>query len=242
MAAVASGPLWFQLYIYRDRRVTETLVRRAQDAGYQALCLTVDLPVLGVRERDIRNRFRLPEGVVLKNFLDVGLEHMPEDPTGSGLNAYFSKLQDPAVTWKDVEWLQSITSMPLLIKGILTREDARLALEHGCQGIIVSNHGGRQLDGTPAPIEVLQEIVDAVGGSVEVLVDGAFRRGTDVLKALSLGARAVLIGRPAIWGLAVGGEAGVLHVLQLLRDELDTAMALAGCPTIGSIGRHLVRR
>ena len=228
IAKVASGPLWFQLYIYHDLDTTVRLVRRAELAGYRALVLTVDTPRLGKRERDLRNGFSLPKHIRLANFT-----HDAWKGTLGGERA--------SITWKSLEWLKSLTSLPILLKGILTAEDALLAIEHGVAGIVVSNHGGRQLDSVPASIEVLSEITEAVAGQCEVYVDGGVRRGTDILKALGLGAQAVLIGRPPLWGLAAQGEEGVSHVLNILREELELAMILAGRPTIASIDRSIVR-
>ena len=239
--AIATGPVWFQLYVFRDRAIAASLVQRAEAAGCKALVLTVDVPVPGTRERDVRNRFTLPEHLFLKNLRPAGLEKLPKDVADSGMAAYAAANFDPALTWKDVEWLAQLTSLPILVKGILRADDALSAVNHGAAGIIVSNHGGRQLDTTPAAISVLPEIVDAVAGAVEVYVDGGIRRGTDVLKAIAYGARTVLIGRPILWGLAVGGEAGVKCVLEMLRAEFDLAMALSGCPTLTAITRDLVR-
>jgi 4-hydroxymandelate oxidase len=240
VAEAATGPLWFQLYVYSDRRISEALVRRAEAAGYQALVLTVDAPRIGKRERDIRNRFVLPAHLQMRNFVDVGLEAMPTTDSGSALAAHASALFDTSLTWEAVEWLQSLTRLPVVVKGILTREDALLAVEHEVAGIIVSNHGGRQLDGVAASIEALPEVVEAVAGRCEVYMDGGVRRGTDILKALAYGARTVLVGRPVLWGLAADGARGVERVLHLLREELDLAMALAGRPTIASVDASLV--
>jgi 4-hydroxymandelate oxidase len=245
VVAAASGPVWFQLYVYRDRKATEGVVRRAEAAGCRALVLTVDAPVLGRRERDIRNRFRLPPGLAVANMLPEGYGELPPAAADSGLAAYFTTLLDPALTWRDVAWLRSITHLPVLVKGIVRPDDALRAAEAGVAGIVVSNHGGRQLDTSPATIDVLPEIADALsahGHRIELLMDGGVRRGTDVLKALALGARAVLVGRPILWGLTVAGEAGVAQVLRMLRDELDLAMALAGAPTVADVTRDLVRR
>ncbi len=223
IAQAASGPLWFQLYIH-DRRSAEELVARAASAGYRALVVTVDSPRWGNKEAAKRSEFRLPPHLKKGNFPDG-------DPSQI----------DATLTWESLDWLRSRTRLPIVIKGVLTGEDAIRAVEHGVDGIIVSNHGGRQLDGVPASIEALPEVVAAAQGRCEVYVDGGFRRGADVLKALALGARAALIGRPAIWGLAAGGADGVCDVLSLLRDELEHAMALAGRPTIASIDHTLVR-
>ncbi|MBR8828899.1 MAG: alpha-hydroxy-acid oxidizing protein [Gomphosphaeria aponina SAG 52.96 = DSM 107014] len=238
--ALAGVPekLWFQLYIHRDRFLTRTLVERAEAAGFQALCLTVDAPVLGRRERDQKNQFTLPSGMELGNLVDLQL---PQTARESGLFAYVAEQFDPGLTWKDLDWLQSISKLPVIVKGILRGDDAVKAVEYGAQAIIVSNHGGRQLDGAIATIDALEEVVEAVGDQVEILMDGGIRRGTDILKALAFGAKAVLIGRPILWGLAVEGEAGVRHILALLKDELDIAMALSGCTKIEDIERSLVQ-
>jgi isopentenyl diphosphate isomerase/L-lactate dehydrogenase-like FMN-dependent dehydrogenase len=240
-AAAAHGIRWFQLYVYRDREITKMLVSRAEAAGYKALVLTVDTPIAGRRERDVRNGFGLPAGITMANLDAVGLGKMgPPPDTESGLQRYIAGLWDTSLTWEIIGWLRSITSLPILVKGILTGEDARFAIEHGVDGIIVSNHGGRQLDGAISTCEALPEVVDAVAGQVEVLVDGGIRRGTDVMKALAMGAKAVLIGRPYLWALAVHGEAGVRHLLELLREELSISMALAGRPTIADLDRRLL--
>ena len=242
VVAAATGPVWFQLYVYRDRQATEGLVRRAELAGCRAIVLTVDAPVIGRRERDVRNRFHLPPGLSAANLLPVGYGDLPPDAIDSGLAAYVSALIDPSLSWRDIAWLRSITRLPLVIKGIVRPDDALRAAEAGAAAVIVSNHGGRQLDTAPATIEVLPEIAEALRGTpVEVFVDGGVRRGTDIVKALALGAQAVLVGRPVLWGLAIGGEAGVTAALGLLRNELDLAMALAGAPTVADITRDLVR-
>lgn len=226
IAQAAGGPLWFQLYVYPNPQVAEGLVQRAEAAGYRAIVLTVDLPPLGNREKDKRNNVTIPPPPFYEaNF--VGVEKMGQEWV--------------TLNWESLSWLRSITSLPILLKGILTAEDALLAIEHGIAGIIVSNHGGRQLDTAIASIEALPEIVEAVAGRCEVYVDGGIRRGTDILKALALGARAVLIGRPALWGLAVDGAQGVFQVLEILRKELELAMALSGRPTLASIDRTLLK-
>jgi 4-hydroxymandelate oxidase len=241
VAAAADGPRWFQLYCYRDRAVTRRLIERAEAAAYSALCVTVDMPIAGNRERDARNRFALPEGTRWANLEEVGLHQMAALSQGSALARYFADLLDPCITWELIDWLRAITDLPIVVKGILTHEDASLAVAHGVDGIIVSNHGGRQLDGVAPTCEVLAGVVDAVAGKAEVLVDGGIRRGSDIFKALSIGARAVLIGRPYLWALAVDGEAGVRHVLKMLREELSLTMGLAGRPTIARIDRSAVR-
>ncbi|NXM85204.1 HAOX2 oxidase, partial [Oenanthe oenanthe] len=229
IAAAAPGSLrWFQLYIHRNRAASQQLVQRAEAMGFQGLVLTADLPYTGKRRDDVRNGFRLPPHMKVKN-----LERAFEVCKMS--------LLDPSVTWNDIYWLQSLTRLPIIIKGILTREDAELAVRHGVQGIIVSNHGGRQLDEGPATIDALAEVVEAVRGRVEVYVDGGIRKGSDVLKALALGAKCVFIGRPALWGLAYKGEEGLQDVLRILQDEFRLSMALAGCARVSEIGQHLIQ-
>ncbi|MBX9879160.1 MAG: alpha-hydroxy-acid oxidizing protein [Candidatus Obscuribacterales bacterium] len=236
----ASGPVWFQLYIYKDRSVTKSLVERAEKAGCAALVVTVDLPVSGRRERDVRNRFALPKGLQMGNFGTSEFASMPKPADQSGLTTYASALFDPSVSWKDIEWLKSITKLPILLKGIVRGDDAKAAVESGVSGIVVSNHGGRQLDTAPATIEVLQEVAEAVDGRAELLVDGGIRRGTDVVKAIALGAKAVLVGRPILWGLVNGGGDGVAQVLDILRAEIDQAMALCGCASVNEISLDLI--
>lgn len=233
-------PQWFQLYVHRDRGLTRALVERAYAAGFQALCLTVDTPLVGRRERDTRNQFTLPPEMELANLSTLTDLEIPYRTGESGLFAYFAEQIDPGLTWADVAWLESISPLPVVVKGILRGDDAIRAVEHGAKAMIVSNHGGRQLDGAIASIDALGEVVAAVGDKVDVLVDGGIRRGTDILKALALGAKAVLLGRPVLWGLAVGGEAGVQHAIELLRDELDLAMALSGCAKLHNIDSSLV--
>lgn len=237
IAARATGPLWFQSYIFRNRAVSESLIRRAEAAGYRAIVVTVDAPYLGQRERDMRNGFGLAAPLRFANFDDNNALASAHTPGSSGLAVHARTTFDPSFTWSDLHWIRSITRLPILLKGVLTAEDARCAVEHGVAGIIVSNHGGRQLDGAVATIEALPEVVDAVGGRCEVYLDGGIRRGSDIVKALAFGARAVMIGRPVLWGLAVGGAAGVAQIFELLRAELELAMALLGRPTIHSIDR-----
>lgn len=242
VAAAADGPKWFQLYCYSEKGVTERLVKRAEAAGFRALCLTVDVPRLGRRERDLRHVLEFPPDVIPQNFVqEIDMSSIPLKSQGSAISAYAASLMDQTLTWDTIAWLKSITSMPVIVKGILTPEDAVLAADHGAAAIVVSNHGGRQLDSSPASIAVLPEIVDAVGSRVDVVMDGGVRRGTDVLKALALGAKAVLIGRPYIWGLAASGESGVSQVLSLLRIELEWAMALCGVTSVDQVTRRLVR-
>ncbi|MGE5183895.1 MAG: alpha-hydroxy acid oxidase [Acidobacteriota bacterium] len=240
VVAAASGPVWFQLYVYKDRGATEALVRRVEAAGCRALVLTVDAPLLGRRERDVKNRFALPAGLEIANLHAAGYARLPKASGDSGLAAYVAELLDPGLTWDAIGWLRSVTKLPVLVKGIVRADDARRAIAAGAAGVVVSNHGGRQLDAAPATIEVLARVTDAVAGGGEVLLDGGVRRGTDVVKALALGARAVLVGRPVLWGLAAAGRAGVAAALAVLRRELDLAMALCGCPDVASITRDLV--
>lgn len=221
------GPLWFQLYLQHDRGFTRELVQRVEAAGYEALVLTVDAPTSGARDRERRAGFRLPPGVRAVN-LD-GLPPAPAAALGADQSALFDGLLRHAPTWDDVTWLQAQTRLPVLLKGVLHEDDARQAARLGLDGVIVSNHGGRTLDTAPASAQVLPRISAAVQGDLPVLVDGGIRRGTDVLKAMALGASAVLLGRPYVYGLANAGAVGVAHVLRLLRDELEIAMALCGC-------------
>lgn len=239
IAQAASGPLWLQLYLYRNLDITGKVVKRAEAAGYKAIVLTSDTPVLGKRERDLRNDFHMPPHLQEGNFVEEKSDSTAEAQIQAEAAAYLPLPMHP--TWATVDWLQSITSLPIILKGILTAEDALLALEHNVAGIIVSNHGGRQLDGAISSIAALPEIVEAVDGRCEVYLDGGVRRGSDVLKALALGAHAIMIGRPALWGLAANGAEGVHHVLELLRSELLLAMTLSGRPDIASIDRSLVR-
>ncbi len=241
IASTATGPLWFQLYVYRDRDVTRELVTRAHAAGYKALVLTVDTPVLGSREREVRTGFRMPDTLPLGNLQAPTAEEAgegrkgggvqpPGDGGGSALARYAHRLLDADLTWDDVAWLRSLTPLPLVVKGVVHPEDARLAVEAGAEGIVVSNHGGRQLDGAVATLDALPGVLEgtARGGGAEVYLDGGVRRGVDVLRALVLGARGVLVGRPVLWGLALEGAEGVERVLRILSEELGRAMALCG--------------
>ncbi|KAG4213214.1 hypothetical protein ERO13_A01G041100v2 [Gossypium hirsutum] len=240
VASTGPGIRFFQLYVYKDRNVVAQLVRRAERAGFKAIALTVDTPRLGRREADIKNRFTLPPFLTLKNFegLDLGKMDKADD---SGLASYVAGQIDRSLSWKDVKWLQTITTLPILVKGVLTAEDARIAVEAGASGIIVSNHGARQLDYVPATIMALEEVVKAAQGRVPVFLDGGVRRGTDVFKALALGASGIFIGRPVVFSLAAEGEAGVRKVLSMLREEFELTMALSGCRSLKEITRdHIV--
>lgn len=242
VTAAVPHPFWFQLYCYESRAITERIIRRAEAAGAGALVLTVDATFPPRRERHIRSGFALPPHVELRNLIGVGLQDHLLRPEHGGTAAFVKTLRNMLLTWDDVDWMRRITRTPIVLKGIMTAEDAALAVEHGVDAVIVSNHGGRQVDGTLPTIEALPEVVDAVAGRIEVLVDGGIRRGTDVLKALALGARAALIGRPYLWGLAVGGAAGVRHVIELLRGEITSAMEQCGQADVATIGRGLVTR
>ncbi|XVE88589.1 hypothetical protein DITRI_Ditri19aG0081500 [Diplodiscus trichospermus] len=237
VAACSNAVRFFQLYVYKRRDISAKLVQRAENNGYKAIVLTADSPRLGRREADIKNKLIVPqpknlEGLLSTKFVSDG---------GSGLEALANGTLDASLCWEDIIWLKSITNLPILIKGVLTCEDARKALEVGVAGIIVSNHGGRQLNYSPATISVLEEVVHAVEGKVEVFLDGGVRRGTDIFKAMALGARAVLVGRPVIYGLAAKGEYGVRRVLEMLKDELELTMSLSGCSSMKEITRGHVR-
>ena len=241
VAATYQGPLWFQLYMYRDPAVTRALVDRAVAAGCTALVLTVDAAIIGRRERDARTRFHLPAGLRAANLEGAGMAAIPAlAGGGSSLERYVRDLLKTDLGWPDLAWLVSISPVPVLVKGLVRADDALEALAHGAAGVIVSNHGGRQLDTAPPTAEALPAVVAAVAGAAPVLVDGGIRRGTDVLKALAMGADAVLVGRPVLWGLAAGGADGVATMWSLLRDELDEAMALCGCARIADISSELL--
>lgn len=258
----APGEHWFQLYVWKDRKVTQGLVERARQHGYRVLVVTLDVPVLGQRERDVRNGATIPPKITLRNALDtlrrpgwlwtiwrgprVTFANVAAADPKVGLNPFalspfINSLFDPTVTWKDLEWMRRIWNGPVAVKGVMTAEDARLALEHGADAIIVSNHGGRQLDGAPGSLDPLPEIVDAVGSRAEIILDGGVRRGTDMAKALALGARACMIGRPYLYGLGAAGQAGVADAIRILATELRRAMALMGCKRIADLGRACLR-
>ena len=257
-AEASACPCWMQIFIYRDRGFTHEFVDRAQACGFRALVLTIDNQHLGNRERDIRNGFAIPPRFTpldlakMTGKLPWLLRMSSELPRVSFANyakpgeeadlaTIASRMQgllDPSMSWRDVEWLRTIWKGPLLLKGLLHPEDARAAITHGVDGVIVSNHGGRQLDGAPASIDALARVVVAVGGAIPVLLDGGVRRGSDVVKALALGATCCLIARPHLWGLAVAGEAGVARVLDILRREIDRVMGLMGLARVAEIGPH----
>ncbi len=240
VSAAATGPLWFQLYVHQDRGITADLVQRAEAAGYRALVLTVDVAEIGRRERDERNRFRLSPDLRVANFTPRASGPLQADDEGSRLRAFIHGMRDASFSWRDLEWLSSLSRLPLVLKGILRADDARRAADHGAEALVVSNHGGRQLDTAIPSLDALGSVAEAVGARLTVMMDGGVRRGTDIVKALALGAKAVMVGRPVLWGLALDGEAGAARVLSLLRDELDLAMALSGTPSLGDISSDLI--
>jgi len=230
--AATGAPRWFQLYVFQDEGITRDLVARAKDAGFTAIVLTVDTPTLGRRERDLRSGFTIPENIAIAELGTGGVT-----PHGA------LEMMSRSVTWRDAERLAGYSELPVLLKGVVTSEDAHLACEHGAAGVVVSNHGGRQLDGAAATIDSLPEVAAAIDGRIDVLVDGGIRRGADVVKALALGARAVLAGRAPLWGLVVGGEAGARRVLDLLHDEIRLALQLSGCASPADVTpAHVARR
>ncbi|KAG1366413.1 peroxisomal (S)-2-hydroxy-acid oxidase GLO4 [Cocos nucifera] len=236
VASTCNAVRFFQLYVFKRRDISAKLIQKAESNGFRAIVLTVDTPRLGRREADIKNKMIAPR---IKNL--EGLLSLDADAKGgSNLEAFASATLDPSLSWKDIGWLKSITNLPILVKGILTAEDAMKAVEAGVSGIVVSNHGARQLDYAPATISVLEEVVQAVSGAVPVVLDGGIRRGTDVFKALALGAKAVMIGRPVVYGLVAKGEYGVRRVIEMLQNELELTMALAGSPSIKDITRNHV--
>ncbi|KAB7500165.1 Peroxisomal (S)-2-hydroxy-acid oxidase GLO1 [Armadillidium nasatum] len=236
------GLHFFQLYIYKDRAITKQLVKRAEKAGFKALVLTVDAPNFGIRYADVRNKFSLPPHLRLANFEGEDEKSSGANTSrgGSGINEYVKSLFDPALTWKDVAWLQSITQLPIVLKGVLTPEAAIKGVNSGAAAIWVSNHGARQIDTVSSTIDVLPEIVAAVGNKCEVYIDGGFRTGTDVYKALALGAKMVFLGRPLIWGLACGGEEGAYQVLNIMKTELESTMINSGYSAVTDIPRTSV--
>jgi isopentenyl diphosphate isomerase/L-lactate dehydrogenase-like FMN-dependent dehydrogenase len=229
----STSQLWFQLYVLQNRQYTQRLIERAESCGYKALVITVDHCTMGNRECDIHNKFSLPDGIQAENLIG--------DDASDFANSHRRRPVDQTFSWKDLHWIRSITSLPLIIKGIMHPDDAREAVRHGVQGIVVSNHGGRQLDTCQSTIDALPDIINAVRDTnhqIDVYIDGGVRRGTDILKAIALGAKAVLIGRPVLWGLAVDGEQGVQHVLEILKKEFRLAMMLCGCQTVDNIRKN----
>ena len=237
VAAAAAGPKWFQMYMPQDRRVARRLVERVETAGYEAIILTVDQGEW--KDNDRRNNFSVPRATLIKHLRDIGFD-VSDNWSDDELQQFNAQEWDLAMTWDVFAWLRSVTKLPLIIKGVLRPDDARTAVELGLDGIVVSNHGGRRLDGMPSTIKMLPGVVGAVNGRCEVYMDSGIRRGTDVLKALALGAKAVLIGRAYAWGLAANGEQGVKGVLELLRDETANAMASCGCAGVTDINREFL--
>ncbi|KAM9243741.1 2-Hydroxyacid oxidase 2 isoform 1-T4 [Dugong dugon] len=233
VTAAPSGLRWFQLYVQPDQQLTKQLIQRAESLGFKALVITVDVPIVGNRRHDIRNKLDLKMNLLLKDL------QSPKE-RDSIPHLQMSAI-DPSICWNDLSWFQSITQLPIILKGILTKEDAELAVKHNVHGIIVSNHGGRQLDEVAASIDALTEVVTAVQGKLEVYLDGGIRTGNDVLKALALGAKCVFVGRPILWGLACEGEHGVQEVLNILKKELHTSMTLTGCRSVAEITQDLVQ-
>jgi 4-hydroxymandelate oxidase len=241
MAAASKQPLWLQIYVNPDRGFTRHLIEMAVSAGCGAICVTIDSPVNGPRDRETRAVFQLPDGIERANLSTLGSGIAAASHRRVGRNIY-SKVRAADVTWKDIEWLRSLTSVPLLLKGILNPADALTAVEAGCDGVIVSNHGGRVLDTVPAAIEVLPAVVNRISGKIPVLLDGGIRRGADVYKALALGATAVLVGRPYLYGLAIAGATGVARAVEIIRTELEMTMALMGRPNLSAIGPDSLSR
>ena len=263
VAEATDGHVWFQVYVWRDRDVTRRLVERAKAAGAKAMFLTVDVPVVSQRERDLHNGFTVPPKVTVRNALDTlrrvdWLVRMLRGPkitdrnfiglaaTAGGsdlvrLGGYVTGLTDPSVDWDDFRWFRRLWDGPLVVKGLVTAEDATRAVDEGADGVVVSNHGGRQLDYLPQAIVVLPEVVDAVGHRAEVLLDGGVRRGSDVVKAVALGAKACMVGRPALWGLASGGQPGVERALEILQAEIDRTLGLLGRPRLDDLDRSALR-
>lgn len=263
VARVATGPLWYQLYVWKDRGLSRELVERARDNGYKAIMLTVDTPVFGRRERDVRRGFTLPPKIGLETFVDGVLhpkwtwDFVRSEPitfsavagrksvdgsTAVTLSDYVNSQFDPTLSWADLEWIREVSGLPLMLKGIQSVEDAKRAAELGVDAIALSNHGGRQYDGAPAPIALLPRVVDAVGNSIEVLVDGGVRRGSDVVKACALGARAVMFGRPYLYGLGAGGEMGVRWALDHITSGVTRTMGLIGETSIRNLSAGVVTR
>lgn len=240
VAISGNNNMWFQLYVYKDKGITRDLLERAFKTGYKAIVITVDSPVLGLREKDIKNKFTLPPNMEVKNLVGKNLENFPNSKDNSGLSKYIDSLYDRSLTFDDLRWITKESSLPVLVKGILREDDAIMAIANGASGIVVSNHGGRQLDTTISTIEALPEVVHAVGARVPIILDGGIRRGVDVLKAIALGAYAVFLGRPLLWGLALGGEAGARHVHSLIQAEFENAMTLSGCGSLSDITPDLV--
>ncbi len=238
IAANSTCPPWFQLYIYKDRELTKNLVQLAEASGYQGIVLTVDAPIYGKRIKELQTPLILPPKFEIKNLIAAGLPLKDIPP--SKLAGYLASLLDPALNWNDITWLQSLTSLPIILKGIMNPKDIQIAIANSIEAVIISNHGGRQLDTTLSSIETLKLMKGLGDGKIEIILDGGIRKGIDILKALALGARAVMVGRPILWGLAVGGEEGVKRVLTILKAELDLAMALCGYSSLHQINEEVL--
>lgn len=238
VANISSAPKWFQLYVFKNRDITKDLVTRAEKCGYHAIVVTVDVPgVMGDRRRDIENQFSLPSKVEAANFREVDLSFLSTKTEGSKIKDHTDQQFD-SITWDTIKWLRSITKLPIILKGILNQEDAIEALQHNISGIIVSNHGGRQIDSVIAPIDALYNISRVIGNRIPLFIDGGFNSGEDIFKAIALGARAVMIARPVLWALTIGNENAVIALLQKLQEELILIMRLASCPSLSAIRKH----
>lgn len=235
---VGQMPIWFQLYIYKDREITKNLIQQAEQCGFNGLVLTVDAPLYGKRKREIVNPLRLTKQIQLDNLQKAGLDLNAIDLPQ--LAPYLASLLDPSITWKDIEWIRSISSLPIILKGVMNPRDVEIAHEYNIDALIISNHGGRQFDSALSAIEALLAISEVNAGKTELILDGGIRRGSDILKAIALGAKAVMVGRPILWGLAAGGVEGVTRVLSILKSELDMAMALCGCKSIEEVNKDIL--
>lgn len=229
---------WFQLYIYKDRKITQNLVQLVESFGYKGIVLTVDAPLYGKRIKELHHPITLPPDFEIKNLQNAGLNL--KDISSSQLTGHLASLLDPTITWNDIEWLRSITSLPIILKGIMNPKDIQIAIEYNIDAVIVSNHGGRQLDTTLSSVDALKLVRDTVDGKMEIILDGGIRKGIDILKALALGAKAVMVGRPILWGLATSGKEGVKQVLNILKSELDISMALCGYTSITEINENIL--
>ncbi|TAK74963.1 MAG: alpha-hydroxy-acid oxidizing protein [Gammaproteobacteria bacterium] len=238
VAKVSKSPKWFQLYIFKNRAITEKLVKRAEEAGYCALVVTVDVPVMGMRMRDINNKFSLPPDIDAANFREIGLSALSAKTHGSKIKEHTDQQFDSSLNWHTIDWLHSITNLPIILKGILNADDALEALKHNISGIVISNHGGRQLENAAAPIDVLPIIAQVIQNRIPLLIDGGFNRGKDIFKAIALGADAVMVARYFMWALAIGGEEKVISMFKKLHEELIHTMLLAGCASLEIIKKR----
>lgn len=235
VAKFSTGPKWFQLYVFKNRKLTESLIKRAEKFGFTALVMTVDVPAMGLRYRDIHNQFKLPQGIDAANLREAKISDLSEKRDGSAIKEHTDREFDATLTWDAIDWISQITTLPIIVKGILNAEDALEAIKHSVSAIIVSNHGGRQLDESIAPLDALTQITEALHGRIPIIMDGGIRSGSDVFKAIALGASAVMIGRPVMWSLALGGKNHLISILQDLNQELILTMKLAGCSSLKKI-------